>query len=487
MRLEGYIRVSRVAGREGDSFISPAVQRQRIEALAAAGGHTIAHFHTDLDEPGSREDRPGFLAALERVEAGRSDGIAVARLDRFARSVVDCANAIKRLQAVDGVLLSAAESIDTSGTFGRFVANLMSALAELELERIRESWEAARAAAVARGVHVASRTPTGYTRAADGRLEEAPGVPIRELFLRKAEGASWRELGAILEGAGVSTPYGSKRWAGRSVSHLIANRVYLGEARSGKFVLAGAHPALISEVEWQAAQVSGAATPGRGGRLLSGLLRCAGCSYRLKPGKMRDRSGERLEIYHCRAHATGACGGRASILGRIIEPWVVDSFFERYPDIRAGAAEASGEILEAEQRVQQAERELLVYQDSLITEVGRELWLQGMRSRAEALEVAQRELGALEATARGAEMPLVAELKAMWPELSVGERRQVLSGAIDAVFLRSANRRNVPVDERALILWRGEAPKNLPGPGRRVGVMPFVWPDGPKALAEAGT
>jgi DNA invertase Pin-like site-specific DNA recombinase len=33
-KLIGYVRVSRIAGREGDSFISPDVQRERIEAHA---------------------------------------------------------------------------------------------------------------------------------------------------------------------------------------------------------------------------------------------------------------------------------------------------------------------------------------------------------------------------------------------------------------------------------------------------------------------
>jgi hypothetical protein len=35
MRLDGYVRVSRVGGREGESFISPEVQRDRIAAYAA--------------------------------------------------------------------------------------------------------------------------------------------------------------------------------------------------------------------------------------------------------------------------------------------------------------------------------------------------------------------------------------------------------------------------------------------------------------------
>jgi hypothetical protein len=39
---DGYIRVSRAAGREGESFISPDVQRQKIQAWADAGFSTVS-------------------------------------------------------------------------------------------------------------------------------------------------------------------------------------------------------------------------------------------------------------------------------------------------------------------------------------------------------------------------------------------------------------------------------------------------------------
>ena len=52
MELDGYIRVSRVAGREGDSFISPRLQREQIAAYATARGFTIAKWHEDFDVSG---------------------------------------------------------------------------------------------------------------------------------------------------------------------------------------------------------------------------------------------------------------------------------------------------------------------------------------------------------------------------------------------------------------------------------------------------
>ena len=86
MRLIGYVRVSRVGGREGDSFISPAVQRGRVEAYAGAQGHQVVVWEEDLDQPGSRYQRRGFQAALEAVERGEAEGIAVAALDRASPS-----------------------------------------------------------------------------------------------------------------------------------------------------------------------------------------------------------------------------------------------------------------------------------------------------------------------------------------------------------------------------------------------------------------
>src|SRR6478735_5063185 len=96
-KLDGYIRVSRVGGREGDSFVSPQLQRERIEAAARNAGAEIVEWHQDLDQSGGNAERPGFVRVLERVEAGETDGVVVAKLDRFARSVLDARGALLRI------------------------------------------------------------------------------------------------------------------------------------------------------------------------------------------------------------------------------------------------------------------------------------------------------------------------------------------------------------------------------------------------------
>ena len=180
MRLDGYVRVSRVGGRSGERFISPDVQRERIAAKAKLEGHSVAKVHEDLDLPGTHSRRPGLQAALERVEQGKVDGIIVARLDRFGRSAIDIHRNLERIREAKGTLLTAAENIDTSTSIGRFFLSITAAFAELEIDRITENWQSAREQAVERGVHVSGHTPVGYRRRPDGRERGAMGAVLGE-------------------------------------------------------------------------------------------------------------------------------------------------------------------------------------------------------------------------------------------------------------------------------------------------------------------
>src|SRR3990172_5113097 len=102
MRLLAYVRVISLHGREGPSFVSPAVQRDSMLALSRARGWEITEVIEDLDQPGSRYDRPGFQRALGMIEHDEADGLIVSRLDRFARSLVDALRAIERINPAGG-------------------------------------------------------------------------------------------------------------------------------------------------------------------------------------------------------------------------------------------------------------------------------------------------------------------------------------------------------------------------------------------------
>lgn len=455
MELVGYVRVSRVAGREGDSFISPDVQRERIEAAARAGGHRIVEWQTDLDQPGSRYARPGFQAAIAAVEEGRVHGVAVASLDRFARSVPDAAVALRRIDDAGGVLISARDALDTSTPVGRFARTMMLAIAELELERIRENWRVATERAIARGVHVSRVAPFGYVRGADGRLspDRKDAKIVRELFARRARGESWRSLCAWLDD--VSPREGA--WAIQTVGSIVRNRVYLGEAFAGDLVNRAAHPALVSRAEWEAAQPVEGRPPTRvSGSLLAGVVFCAGCGEPMTTYSA-GRSGYRS--YICRKRTPGGvCPVPTSISMAKLDAFVEDAFLTwlaAHPVRSAGVA-ATDDAEEALAAIEAADAELAAYRDtSLVSVIGADAYRDGLAVRAEALESARARYAEIQ---RRAPLHLVGDLAALWPGLDRGRRARVLREALERVVVERGERATgggrPAVEGRVRIQWR---------------------------------
>lgn len=140
--------------------------------------------------PAHAPTAPKLTKAIERVEGGHTDGIAVARLDRFGRTLVDGVQQIDRIHKAGGTFASVADGFDISTDTGRLVLRIMLSLAEFELDRVRSNWEDARARAVARGIHPCATPPFGYRRASDGRLEPDPDTAplVAELYAHRSRG-----------------------------------------------------------------------------------------------------------------------------------------------------------------------------------------------------------------------------------------------------------------------------------------------------------
>ena len=468
---DGYIRVSRVAGREGESFISPEVQRQKIAGWARLQGVEVVRWWEELDQSGARRERPMFQQALARCERGETGGIVVARLDRFARSAVDALESIKRLNVAGARLVSVEDNFDGSTPMGRFAIGILSLIAELELERIKENWGTAIRAAVDRGVHISARVPTGYWKGEDGRLvrDEPAASVVGEVFRRRAVGASYTELAEFMEQQGVLPSTGNPHWSSMGVRGLLANPVYLGQARSGSVIKDGAHEALVTQAEFDAVQRSHSVFQTRDGSiasqaLLGGLVRCAGCGHTLKITG-NGPSGKRYATYYCtKRYATGECQApatiRASYLDEHVEALVLRSL--RSEDgLLALAVESSGQIEVAARAVTDAEHELALYlATDLISTVGQEAFIEGVAARQQRVDHAREELAQLQAQSVLTDELVSGDLLEAWPELTTREKRALMHGLLERVVLRRAPGRGPDkpaVADRTQVILRGGA------------------------------
>ena len=328
--LSGYVRVSKVGGRGGEGFISPDVQERAIRDWSERTGNAVVIERHELDVSGGTMDRPVFNEIMEKIRAGKSDGIVVYKLDRFSRSLIGAVKALADLGAHDAVIASATEpGLDYTTPAGRAFMQQMFVFSEFVRSGLKESWATAAEHAIGRGVHISPTVPLGYDRDDGGRLIPNDQAPIAaEIFRRRGEGEGWGKIAAWLNSTGVEKPRGTA-WIGSNIQDLCAKRVYRGEASRyveqdvdgrGPIVNPDAHPALVTEPEWRAAQMDVRLPPRSGGGekslpLLSGLIRCAACRYSMSAGNAHGTAA-----YRCRRdHASGRCPEPAIITREAIE------------------------------------------------------------------------------------------------------------------------------------------------------------------------
>jgi DNA invertase Pin-like site-specific DNA recombinase len=494
-RVGGYIRISRIGGRAGDGFISPEQQRSAIELYAASIGAEVpddAWFRDD-DQSGGNLDRQGWEALMEEISSGALDGVIVMQIDRFARNVPDGAAEIRRIVDQQRAYFgSALERMDVSTPDGLYMANQFLNNAELQLNRHKAQWWRSKESAIARGAHI-GKTPLGYRRVPKNAPERSGTLfpdpewtaIIDAVFRRAADQpqhgpklvAKWADENAV-------RPDG-KRWTGTTVGHVLANRVYLGEVsyrprdrtklNFEPMVNESAHEPMVEEEIWAAAQRKPGVQKTNADHLflLAGLVRCAGCRYRMSP----SRGGNNIRVYRCIGdHGAGKCPAPAVVKCERLEGYVLEEVERQYQpqlDVQATPTDSGSAAHEKALGALQTARDeqARFAADARAREIlGDDAYYEALESRAQTV----REAEALEREHQPDGPFQALSLPSNWQEFSRQELRELLHALADAVYVR---RGRLPIEERAYIVWHGELEDDVPTRGRAAGPMrSFAWP-----------
>jgi site-specific DNA recombinase len=422
-RAVGIVRVSRVSGREGESFASPDEQRQRIEAECKRDGLELLDVIPELDVSGGTPlaNREGLRTAVERVEAGEAQVVVAAYFDRLCRSLKVQGELIERVEAAGGQVLAVDVGQVTNGSAGQWLSGtLLGAVNEYQRRTTTERTAGAQARAVARGATPWARVPLGYDRS-NGTLSPNPAeVPIvRRAFKMRADGESITQIRKMLKSHGVERSH-------RGVQVMLANRIYLGEVHFGKLVNLTAHKPIIDHELWGRVQrmVIPRGPQPASERLLArlGILRCGSCGARLGTMKL-PKQGD-YPIYRC--PSTSDCEHHMTISAVIAEQVVVEYVRGALADVEGRAA--------AEDGARKAEQELAAAQGALDAAVrafdvlgdvesARER-LQELRSAVDEAQGRVDQLGSA-----GASLSISGDRD--WDLLTVGEQRALIRATIE--------------------------------------------------------
>lgn len=147
LKVALYIRTSTENQRE-----SIRLQTEELIAYSKSHNYEIYDKYIDFGISGSTTERPALNTLLEDAKVHKFDMVLVTKIDRFARSILDCLLNIKKLQENDVQFAATSQPIDTSSAMGKLTLNIMAAFADFEREIIRERMETGRKAAEKRGV-----------------------------------------------------------------------------------------------------------------------------------------------------------------------------------------------------------------------------------------------------------------------------------------------------------------------------------------------
>jgi site-specific DNA recombinase len=136
-RILAALRLSR------DTDESTSIERQREQVRAWARSRDSASVvgeAVDSDVSGTvpAMEREGLGPYLREPLASTWEVLVVSKLDRLTRNVADFMAVVDWANQHGKVIVSLVESFDLGTPYGRFVATIMAAFAEMERERIRE-------------------------------------------------------------------------------------------------------------------------------------------------------------------------------------------------------------------------------------------------------------------------------------------------------------------------------------------------------------
>ena len=109
-----------------------------LRQFAAQRGFEVVAEYTDVGISGKKARRPGLDTMLREARRRKFNVLIVAAFDRLARSTKHFLSVIDELDSLGVEFISRRENIATDGAMGRLFLTLISSIAELEADLIKE-------------------------------------------------------------------------------------------------------------------------------------------------------------------------------------------------------------------------------------------------------------------------------------------------------------------------------------------------------------
>ena len=177
--------------------------------------------------------RDGFNRMIEDALTGKIDLILTKSISRFARNTVDTLTAVRKLKEKGVEVYFEKENIYTLDAKGEVMITIMSSLAQEESRSISENVTWGKRKSMADGkFSLAYKHFLGYEKGEDGfpKIVEEEAVIVRKIYSLFLEGQTERAIADYLTSQGIPTPKGKSKWSVSTISSILTNEKYKGDA-----------------------------------------------------------------------------------------------------------------------------------------------------------------------------------------------------------------------------------------------------------------
>ena len=318
-----YERLSRDDELQGESN-SISNQKQMLEDFARRNGLPNPTHFTDDGISGTRFDRPGFLAMMEEVEAGRVEAIVIKDMSRLGRDYLKVGQVMEVLRQRGVRLIAINDGVDSLKGDDDFTPfrNIMN---EFYSRDTSKKVKAVKKACAENGKFMGTYPSYGYKRdPADKHhlvIDEDTAPVVRRIFEMRAAGTGFHAIAVILNEEGIPSPgvlyYQRKgqndprrvnhKWADQTVKNIVRSEVYIGNMVQGKtgtlsyksrklinkpeeewIRVEGTHEPIISQELWDTVvsidkkKVRKSSSADGYRSIFTGLVYCAGCGFKMR-------------------------------------------------------------------------------------------------------------------------------------------------------------------------------------------------------------
>ncbi len=268
-----------------------------INSQRQEGWVALPQKYDDGGYTGANMDRPALKRLLADIQSGAVNCVAVYKVDRLSRSLLDFARIMEILDKHGATFVSVTQQFNTTSSMGRLTLNVLLSFAQFEREMISERTRDKMGAARRKGKWVGGNPVLGYDVAPLGGslvVNEEEAQRVREIF------ALYLELGSLIPVVEELDRRGwrMKSWTTREGRHaggkpipknslynLLTNIIYTGKVEHAGQVYEGEHDRIIDDETWNKVQSTLNRNGRCGGRsignkysaLLKGLVRCGTC------------------------------------------------------------------------------------------------------------------------------------------------------------------------------------------------------------------